>query len=219
VRPGHTIALKIVVPDIVLRPRTDSPKPVHWVVLRDGRSVVFTVWISRRDEEPWSDAADGTQHELITRIPIETGEYVFVRAHHVDTSLARHSMLRSLAGFLDVLMNRDTRSLAPIARESDLIGFSEEPTGAQTMTEVTLGGVRSGEVLSPSVPGGAPARLTDFDDQFAKGNINVEFRPPAGFFASRGIDPRSDKVAAEEAVREWSEEKGAEVARLLSLGG
>lgn len=218
VTPGHTMALKMVVPDIALRPRPEPTKPVHWVDLRVGRSVVFTVWLSRPGDEPWAGAKDLTDSELIARMSLTTGEDVVIGAHHVDTGLARHAMLRSVAGFLDVLMNRDTRPLAPIRTDSDLIGFSEEPTGAQTMTETTLAGIRTGEVLPPASAREVVGGLTEFDDQFAKGNINLELRPPKGFFESRGIDPTLDGLAAEEAVREWSEEKQAEVARLLGLG-
>jgi len=79
VTPGYTLALKIVVPDVVLRPRSalQGSKPIRWMEGKAGSAVVFTIWISKSSIPPWLGHG-APESTILATIPLTTGEFVLL---------------------------------------------------------------------------------------------------------------------------------------------
>ena len=215
VAPGHTAALKILVPTAALHERQPpkKTKPVRSVETRGRKAVSFTVWLSRTTVPAWGYGPD---HEVIATLPLPNGEYVLVGAHYVDARDATRVMLKGLAGFVQTFMARDTAALDPLPTEATLMGFSDEPSGVRTITEIALWSLVTADSAADSTVGKEPL-VRGLDDELSRGLIDVAVPIPHFFFTARGVDPKSDPESAQRLASEWTDSKVTEMRRLLRL--
>jgi hypothetical protein len=215
VTPGHTAALKILVPTAALHDRKPPKKAkrTHWVDARDGKAVSFTVWLSRSTVPAWGYGAD---HEVIATLPLPSGEYVLVGAHYVDARDATHVMLKGLAGFVQTLMSQDTTQMEPLPKEATLMGFSGEPSGVRAITEIALWSLSTAEAASESTVGKEPL-IHGIDEALSSGLMDIAVPIPRTYFTDRGVDPKNDPEGARRLSEEWTQSKVAEMRRLLRL--
>lgn len=215
--PGYTVAIKILVPPVALSERKEpsSKQPVQWMEATADRGIVFTVWISKSSIPPWGYVAD--DHVLLGTLPLPTGEYVLIGGHYVSAQDSMRLMMRGLAGFLQVVMASDTTRLKPFAPNSLLIGFSNEPSGAQVFTEILLGGVKTVNHVGAGDGLVGKPTLHDMSPDVMKGLMDIEVAIPKSLFSDRGVDPSVDRETAMQIARQWNLEKAAEMKRLLGI--
>src|ERR1051325_1274397 len=115
-----------------------TSKPVRWLEAKDNRAVIFTIWLTKSSVPPWGYGAD---HEIVATLPLTNGEFVLVAGHYVDPQDARAFMFRGLGGFIQMLMEEDTSGLEPLDTDATLMGFSVEPSGIRTISEIALWGL------------------------------------------------------------------------------
>lgn len=215
VSPGYTAAVKILVPASALceRPEPRKVKRVRWVEARAGKAVSFTVWLSKSTIPLWGYGPD---HDVLGTFPLPNGEYVLIGAHYVDSDKATQVMLKGLGGFVQTLMARDTTPLEPLPTEATLMGFSVEPSGVRSITEIALWALTAADAAPDSVVGREPM-IHGFDEEFLKGLLDIAVPIPQSFFAARGVDPQQDRDKAKSLANEWTASKTAEMRRLLRL--
>jgi hypothetical protein len=215
VTPGHTAALKILVPAGALHARQEPKKSkrVRWIESREGKAVSFTIWLSKTTIPAWGYGAD---HDVVGTLSLPNGEYVLIGAHYVDSTEATTVMLKGLGGFLQTLMAQDTTALDPLPVDATLMGFSAEPSGVRTITEIALWSLAAADAAPDSNVGKEPLGH-GMDEALSKGLVDISVPIPRSYFESRGVDPKQDPDGAQRLVEEWTASKVAEMRRLLSL--
>jgi hypothetical protein len=171
------------------------------------------VWLTKSSIPPWGW---GGENDLLGTVQLPTGEFVLIGSHYVDASVSTTVMLKGLGGFVQTLMSQDMTKMEPLSVESTLMGFSTEPTGVRTITEIALWGLTSAVQPEDSTAGKQPL-LHGFSSDLSQGRIDIAVRVPRSVFADRGVDPDVDEEGARRIVREWNEAKLVEVRRLLRI--
>ena len=214
--PGYTAAIKIVISPYALRerPAPEKKKRVRWIDVRPGQGVSFMTWLAKSSVPAWGY---GEEHDILGTIPLPNSEYVLLTAHFIDANAATTAALRGLAGFMGMLMTRDTACLEPFSADATLMGLSPEPTGVRAITEIPLWALQSVTKRDEVEDVEQAPTLEGFDDDLASGFLNVPAPVPHEVFVERGIDPSVDPVRAQEIVAEWNDAKIKEVQRLFGL--
>jgi hypothetical protein len=215
VQPGYTAAVKILVPSAALARRAEptKTKPVRWIDSREGYGVSFTVWLCKSKVPPWGY---GGNNECIATLPLPNGEVVLVGAHYVSGRDATEVMLRGLGGFVKTLMEQDTASMDPLPTNATLIGFSDEPSGVRTITEIALWSLTTADPAPSSAapPGTVSHQMAD---DLSRGLMDIAIAIPPSVFRDAGVDPATDPDGAKELAAKWNATKVADMRRILRL--